>query len=312
MEVSRRLIPRIKNWTSRTEGDPLEFNEWRVLADWLRNELHKYVPSGSHIIIIENSYFSSLPWHSALIADWTCSYAPSWTDLLDLENTTVKYKKVSSIGSITIPRYKEGDTVLNAYSISDERLRSIVAKYQPIEHIHLEGNEANIDSVMNVLEHVDLVRILCHGFVDSFENEVAYLIAAEGSLPPTDSISANSLGGKKHRLSWREIQKSDEMPEDVFTTACSSGISHFVGVGDRLGLYRAIRWGGARLMVSPRWDVIAKDVIPILDNVIERLFNGEAVAEAIRNSTIEANNTQKDWIATSLAIEGDWKWKISM
>jgi hypothetical protein len=73
-----------------------------------------------------------------------------------------------------------------------------------------------------------------------------------------------------HRFGGRDAANVPRTPQVVFSAACSSGLSHIAGVGERLGLMAGPRGGGTRALVAPRWDIVAEDVLPILDDAFER------------------------------------------
>src|SRR5205823_3054683 len=91
-----------------------------------------------------------------------------------------------------------------------------------------------------VLEGAGLAKLLCHGFIDPRAHEVALMLAHAGGLPLRDSAVAATSQGRAHRLSWRDLQRLPRAAPVVFSAACSTGLSHVAGLGERLGLFGAL------------------------------------------------------------------------
>ena len=134
------------------------------------------------------------------------------------------------------------------------------------------------------------------------------MVANYGELPLANSVAANTLAGRQHRFDWRDFQQLKSAPEVLFSAACSSGQSHHVGLGEKLGLFLTLRRAGTRSFVAPRWDIDPKVVLPILDNAIERFLRNDAeLGEALHAACSEASVVLPRWQAWALALEGDWK-----
>src|SRR5207248_8859615 len=93
----------------------------------------------------------------------------------------------------------------------------------------------------------------------------------------------------------------------VFSAACSTGLSHVAGLGERLGLFGALRHAGTRAVVAPRWDCWAERVLPVLDDTLERFLGGgvplgQALHAACRDAAAAG---LPRWLAWNLALEGD-------
>jgi len=164
------------------------------------------------------------------------------------------------------------------------------------------------DALIRALEGATVAKVLCHGFIDTDEDIVALMVANYGELPLANSVAANTLAGRQHRFDWRDFQQLKSAPEVLFSAACSSGQSHHVGLGEKLGLFLTLRRAGTRSFVAPRWDIDPKVVLPILDNAIERFLRNDAeLGEALHAACSEASEVLPRWQAWALALEGDWK-----
>jgi hypothetical protein len=97
-------------------------------------------------------------------------------------------------------------------------------------------------------------------------------------------------------------------PTAVFSAAYSSGQAYVQGLGERLGLFGALRRRGTRSLVAPRWDIDPEIVLPILDEVMEaHLKEGWDLDEALTSASSRASLSQPKWLACALALEGSWK-----
>jgi hypothetical protein len=169
-----------------------------------------------------------------------------------------------------------------------------------------ESESADHDAFRRIMERADVAKVLAHGFISPADDEVALMLAHDGALPLADSVAAGSEVGRRHRLSWNECQELRRAPEVVFSAACSSGVSYVRGLGERLGLLGALRRGGTRSLIAPRWNIVAEDVLPILDAAMERfLERGDALGLALHQACAESDRPR--WLAWALALEGDWR-----
>lgn len=79
------------------------------------------------------------------------------------------------------------------------------------------------------------------------------------------------------------------------------------GLGERLGIYGALRHAGTRSVVAPAWDCRPADVLSQLDRVHALLTDGLGIAAAVQQATQEAGSHLPPWRARALAVEGDWR-----
>jgi hypothetical protein len=108
-------------------------------------------------------------------------------------------------------------------------------------------------------------------------------------------------------VSWRDVQRLEKTPGIVFSAACSSGWIRIAGLGEQLGLFGALRRRGTRSLVAPRWDIVASEVTPIIDQALAATVRGEPVGAALKRACTDAEEHMPQWLAWSLALEGDWR-----
>jgi hypothetical protein len=163
--------------------------------------------------------------------------------------------------------------------------------------------------VRSLLEERTMVKLLCHGYVDPDEQDVAWMIANAGALPP--GVAAASPEARPHRFSWRDCQDLRSSPPMVFSAACSSAHSHATPTGERLGLFSALRRSGTRCLVGPRWDIAPDVVLPILDEVLHDILTTScSSADAVHRACVRAQQTYPRWISWALSVEGNWRTSI--
>ncbi|QUJ69248.1 CHAT domain-containing protein (plasmid) [Photobacterium sp. GJ3] len=305
-EVGRRLEQRLSNWRPSRNGDPFDIEGWRLLEEWLNESLSEAISDEHHVVIIDSRGSQSLPWHVAIAPSRSVSYASSWTELIRLSNS--RNKPVTwSIGVALVPRFRESLTIISAFEESVRRSETY-AIANDIGFRNCTGVECDRSAFSDLLAGCTVGKILCHGYIDRKLGEVAFMLSHNGALPLADSVAAGGHGFEGHRMSWRACQVLVNVPRVLFSIACSTGVSHTVGLGDRLGLLNAFRWGGGQALVAPRWDVIVPLVLPIMDAAFEEYLQGNhSLAEAVRHACLAAVNSQPRWVSWALSIEGDWR-----
>lgn len=304
-ELATRLRARLGNWRPGRRGDPFDLPEWRTLEEWLLASLSPHLGEEGHVVFVESREHAGLPWHVAA-RRWPASYATSWTAMLSLASETPR-QELHRVGVVLVPRSRESDGVLQALRASAVRTRE-AARAAGLVFLQ-EEDERRCDhaAFRRILGGSTVAKLLCHGFVDPSEREVALMLAHDGALPLALSVAADSPAGRAHRLSWQQCRDLPSAPAVIFSAACSTGTSHLVGLGERLGLYAGLRQAGMRSMVAPRWDLFAEEVLPVLDEALERYLGGEAVAKALHAACRAAEARLPVWLAWNLMLEGDWR-----
>lgn len=301
-QLAPRLRTKLANWHRGREGDPLDLPEWVTVEAWLREELHD-VDADSTVAFIEVEELAGLPWHTA-VGGRPCTYLSGWSALLELAERDVSGEP-STVGILQVPRFGELAEVADALVAS-----AAVAEAQARSCGLAVSSAASIDcareAFRQIMEGSDVAVALCHGFVDE-QGEVALMLASEGTLPLAASRRSSDLAATGHLVSWREAQALAQAPEVVLSAACSSGLSRITGLGERLGLFGGLKRRGTRAVVAPHWDIVAADVLPILDDVFARLLRGIPLGAAVAGASVAAACDRPRWLAWSLALEGDWR-----
>ena len=304
-KLAATLRERLSNWRPGRRGEPFDLPDWRALEEWLVGSLSPHLPGDGHVVFIESQEHSGLPWHVAA-RRWPASYATSWTSMLLIRSEPDR-RGNQRVGIVLVPRTHESEQVLQALRESAARTRDFagVSGFDVLQ----EEDERRCDFQVfrRIMGDATVAKLLCHGFVNPAEREVALMLAFDGVLPLALSVASDSPAGRVHRLGWQQCRKLDSAPAVIFSAACSSGSSHLVGLGERLGLFAGLRHAGMRSMVAPRWDLFAEAVLPILDGALERYLAGETVAKALHAACCAAEAQHPTWLAWNLMLEGDWR-----
>jgi len=292
----------IRGWRRSRAGDPLDDPEWQELVAWWTNELDTHLAPSDHLVVVEHGAFAGLPWHAACGERWSCSYATGWAGLLHRKAA----RRPRRLGVVLVPKHGDAPEVTTALAASLDRTREFAAS-RGLVAATVVGTQGDVPAVVALLEQSDASKLLCHGFIDAADGEVALMVAVDGTLPLRQSIASGTPQGQRHRLSWSALQSLQHAPEVVFSIACSSGVAHPVGLGERLGLFAAFSATGTRAMVAPRWEVPAREVAPVLDETIERwIERGGGLAAALHSACVDASERMPPRYAWALALEGDW------
>jgi tetratricopeptide (TPR) repeat protein len=304
-EVAERLRARLDGWRPGRAGDPLDFAPWQALEAWLLEELGD-AGAEDHVVFIDHVDHAGLPWHAVAEAPWTASYAPSWSALLALVDAPA-VEPARRLGVLSVPARGDGVELTSAFARSLARSEALAAQHG----LRLEtavDEQADRAALVGLLGTCDLVKLQCHGFLAADDHELALMLADAGDLPLQHTVAAAAPGEAGHRFSWRDAQRIDAAPALVLSAACSSGASLIGGLGERCGMYGALRLRGTRAVVAPAWDGVAEDVLALLDDVIARRLRGEgSLAACVKAAGEAAQGMLPRWRAWTLALEGDWR-----
>lgn len=300
------MTSRLANWRPGRRGDPLDVQDWSLVSNFLMDALSAYLQSGDHVVIIDHQLFSGLPWHVPVSEKWTCSYETSWLDLLATASQPIHFT-APTVGVLTVPRYRESTQVLTSLLASQIRTVNFARRRgMPVTAPKLA--DCDRDAFARLMEVADVAKILCHGYVDPAENEVSLMLAANGILPLASSVASGTELGRLHQFGLRDCRALRRTSPVVFSAACSSGLSHTMQLGEKAGLMTTLRRSGTRSLIAPRWDIVAEDVLPVLDDALERWLTGTDLANALRDATQHAvADGCPKWLAASLTLEGQWR-----
>ena len=304
--LAERVRQRLSVWHEDRKGDPFDLPEWRTFTEWVHQTLDGHLADGGHLVVLEHPEVWGLEWHVAAAPRWRTSYAPSWSALLAKPQTNPDLS-TGPLGVVMVTKFRDSSQVLSALEQSVESARALAASVGREFESRVQV-ACDRESLLEMLERCAVAKLLCHGFVDRSDKQVALMVSADGALPLADSVFGGTPQGRRHRFGWKECQALKHAPAVVFSAACSSGRAHAAGLGERLGIYTILRRAGTRSFVAPRWDIKPAAVLPILDDAMTRhLRGGEPLGEALHNACIAASASQPRWLAWALALEGDWK-----
>lgn len=285
------LLSRLRGWTPRRNGDPLDHAAWRAAQEWFRDVVDP--APGDHVVVIELSRFHGLPWH-AIEGDWTTSYISGWTELLAVAARRPP-TRIGLLQALTVA--DRADTYAEL-----DRLRERVRTLARREGCALDvrhGRDATQPALNELLATTDILVLCCHGVIEG-SGDSALVVADESGHSHDPPRSGTTFG-------WRDAQHLTSTPSLLLSAACSTGATRVGGLGERLGLYGALRFGGTASVVAPAWDAVAVDVVTMIGDVLDRHLAGVPLARAVKQVADEAALDVPQWRARVLAVEGDWR-----
>lgn len=300
-EAAEQVRARLQGWWPGRRGDPLDHPGWSALAAWLQAELAD-AGAEDHLVVIEHEGLVGLPWHT-LDGTWTVSYAPSWSALLDRPAVG----GLRAHGVLSVPARREAPATLEAFDAAVGVARSEARARGDLALDVLEGTDADVRAALALFGRSDVMTLLCHGLVDPEQLDLALLVAADDQLPSQHPVAASSASGREHRLTWRALQQVRAGPAVVLSAGCSTGHGLIGGMGERLGIFGALRPRGTRAVIAPAWDAVAIDVAAQLEQVRSLVLNGVPAGAAVRTVGDEAAERLPAWRARCLCVEGDWR-----
>ena len=300
IELARRLRARLNGWLAANPRDPLDHLPWRSAQDWLRAALQD-ARHGDHLVVIEHEAVSGLPWHAMTDVPWTTSYAASWTAMVRARARP--RTDLQRVGHVSVAAARDSTALTSIFDESLARARAW-SRDRGLRFDEASGPHADESATLDLLRRCDIVTLHCHGLYKPDERDIALMLAANGRLPPQRAHDVEQRIG--HQLSWRDLQNLDAGPAVVLSAACSSGTSIVAGLGERLGIYGALRYAGTRTVIAPAWDGLAADVVDQLDQVRDHLVAGDSPAHAVKAVANRAAATLPSWRARVLAVDGDW------
>lgn len=303
--LKSKLAVRLRDWTPARPGDPFDLPAWEALEAWLLDALGSLLQPDDHVVFIEHEEDAGLPWHVAAGARWSSSYASGWGMLLAISDAAIA--PIARCGIALVPRFRESEEVQRALEASATQMQGLAEKLAlPI--VQRRGASCDGAALRELLGSTDALALLCHGYVSGGDHEVALMVAHNGALPPAHSVAAGSASGRAHRFGWRECRGLARAPRIVYSAACSSGVSHVVGMGERLGIFPALRAAGTLTLIAPRWDVVASVFLPVLDQVCAaNIGQGMPIGRAVREASLQAQTAHPRWLSWAMSIEGDWR-----
>lgn len=302
-KLRSRIANKLSVWHSGRNGDPFDIPEWHELEKWLKSEVKKHIPEGGHVVFINHQDLVGLPWHVALAPEWRCSYATGWFTVL--ESAKIQYSNKPIFGVFAAPRYQDTNSVFDAISTA-VKLTQSWAESNGFKCNVSENESADREAFKRLIAECDVIELYCHGYADPNDLEIALLVSHNGFLPPIHAKNKTLLINN-NLLSWRDLQSFSRTPSIVLSAACSTGLQWQAGAGEQMGLFGALRNSGTKSVIAPRWDIVASDVIPMLNSILEKHFCRKvSLIDALHETCLNAEKYMPRWLAWSLTLEGNW------
>jgi hypothetical protein len=156
--------------------------------------------------------------------------------------------------------WRSGDRpeISGAMTVSADNLARIGTQYG-IAVESVLGQGATAQALRNGLASADIVTIACHGQVDSRNEDVSFLLAHDGHLPPSVA-KAYLAADNPFVFGWRELTDVGHIAPVVISSACDSGYSIAHESGERLGFDRALLRAGVQAYLAPLWPVAVGEI----------------------------------------------------
>jgi len=301
--LREQIIHRLSVWHEGRQGSPFDLPGWKELKSWLHDQIGKVLGDGEHVVIITHEDMVGLPFHVALGPRWRCSYASSWSVLLDVKPP--QYGSPLRVGVFAAPRYHDAPVVREAIAdavSTTHRWAKVTGRDCDV----YQDEQADRHAFERLMAECDVVTLFCHGYADPDDLEIALLVSSGGALPPMFA-PGRPLVPDANRVSWRDLQSLPRTAPLVLSAACSTGLQWQAGAGEQMGLLGALRQGGTQSLVGPHWDITASTVLPLLKTVMSKHFDQRIpLVDALHETCVNAEKSLPRWLAWSLALEGRW------
>lgn len=289
-------------------GNPFDLQSWRIFEEWLRAQVEKHIPRGSHVVLMDEPHHNGLPAHVAIEPPWSVSYAADWRGVVEAAEASAQVLKPTALGVVTVPSANESQKMIRVFEETGITARRLAAASR-IKFEHLSGVSAIQDEIARLLGQCDVAKIVCHGYLVAETQEVVLLVAQNGNLPARSSVGIAGAASRGFRMGWNEFSALDRMPRTIFLGVCGGGATNVRGVQERVGLFGPMSSSGTRALIAPRWKIHASTVLPIVDEILETwLHSGKPLAHVVRDVQASVQDAGCErWHALALALEGGWR-----
>ena len=285
-----RLLTRLQEWRTDLPGDPLDLADWRACRDWLAASLAEHVAGDVHLVIMEHERLRGLPWHAALGDRWETSYISSWWALGQIARQPTRPRPTSA-GLLLAPRYREPAPAGPALgSAADAMSAAAAAHGLPLTAARRRTGRPQGPAARPRQGRSGgraLPRLSGPGRRRRPSPRRAGSTGAAGPDPVE--------GERWNLVSARRIQALPRTSALVLLGACSAGRLRYAGLGESLGIYAALRSGGTRTLIAPRWNIVAGSVLPIVVDLFDALAGGAAAGAALRAVCTSARDRLPAW-----------------
>lgn len=292
--LGAELLPRLRYWRVSDPDEPFAIAPWDAAEGWADSLVKDF--GIERLVIVEHERYAEVPWQVLFGPLCPVTSVPSLSVLL----TDFPDIELRRLGAIAVSRY--GDKPAVSAELGDAA--SALATIDPATDITvLRGEAADRDACLQLLGQADMVAFLCHGVFDADSNSMAWLVAADGVLPPAGRFGTTPEA-RHHRITAAECEQLASTARVVLSAACSSGVARYAGVGEQIGLFGALRRRGTTSLIAPRWDVPAREILPILVDIANRIFSGQDPILATQLACRSAAKRLPRWIAWALFHQG--------
>ncbi|MBV1855149.1 CHAT domain-containing protein [Catellatospora tritici] len=301
--VQRRLLRRLMDWTRESPGDPFDLPAWQELRRQILSGLDGVLSGGEHVVIMQLNLGKPVCWHAAIGERYSCSYAASWSTILELLERP-EPPRLSRAAAVEVSRFGDSDETAGAMARSTSRVTRMLDS-AGITVAALSGVAAELAEVQDLLQRSELAVVQCHGYVEAGSRTVGLVLAADGQLPLRGPSTSPDVA--KHVVSWQRMQSWSAAPRVLLLSACSTAHTYVARFDQPLSIYAALRHAGTQAVVAPQWD-LPIEAIPIIEDVLARYLAGASLGEALRQACRHAERAgSKPWVAWALCLEGDWR-----
>lgn len=294
-DLGPALLPRLRYWKATMAGEPFDVAGWDDARAWAAALVEAL--SVERLVVVEHERFAAVPWQVLFGPHCLVTSVPS-TSVVIAGGVAHSVRRV---GAAAVSRFKDADAIVHEL---ENAASAIVAAGGPdTAATLLRDTDADQETCLSLLAATDLMAFLCHGVLDSDSQSMAWLVAADGRNPPAGRFGALSAA-RRHRIEAADCDRLPRTAGIVLSAACSSGVARYVGVGEQIGLFGALRRRGTTSLIAPRWDVPAREVVPILVEIAERIVAGEDPLVATHVACRKAAEHLPQWIAWALFHQG--------
>jgi tetratricopeptide (TPR) repeat protein len=304
--AAQQVGARLANWRRTRAGEPHAVPQWEEISARLKASCSELLPNGGHVVVIDHPLFSGLPFHIALVPEWTVSYAADWLAVEAAVRANGAAVAPSRIGVLHAPRSNETVAVRRALETSMERAR-VLADDNGLACDIAGPGSADAHALRQLLATTDILKILCHGQVSKDNHEVALIIDHEGESAPGYSFGVVLQASRGHRFGREQLQGLSKASSTVFLGACSSGVVSVAGLDERTSFALLLGEAGTKAVVAPRWKIDAELALPVLDDAMDRFIGGVHLVDAVAQAAAAAvARGVPSWQANAFVVEGAW------
>lgn len=159
------------------------------------------------------------------------------------------------------------------------------------------GDDFSEYNLKHFTEPPDILHLATHGYfctTDSSEETNTYYSLNSGLIVSQSDDKNNDTVHDEGILSALEIISMDLNGTDLVTlSACNTGVGGIVSGEGVFGLRRSFQNAGAQAMIISLWEIPDNISYSLMSDFYERLLNGTAKSEALREATLKMFHDSK-------------------